>query len=216
VGPFRGRVVAPRSGGRPRGPRRPHAGQLPCRPSPPARTGAGHPLHPPPASSPCRAGYPLLSDRGHGHSRSVAGPGRLSAPRRAVHRVVPDWLLGWNGPALRREVPTPLASADPSGRIPPGCRGGGLDRPDKVGGLPGSVMLVSLGARRIDFHACPNDDGTSPSLAGLPHHAGLGSGFGSSSPSSGASTSSRSHLMVGTLAWPCGSGHHGLRRTCNS
>src|SRR5262249_22601657 len=67
-----------------------------------------------------------------------------------------------------------------------------------------------------DLRACPDDDGASPSLAGLPHHAGLGSGFGSSSPSSGASTSSRSHLMVGTLAWPCGSGHHGLRRTCTS
>src|SRR6516162_2072478 len=44
-------------------------------------------------------------------------------------------------------------------------------------------MLPSLGVRRIYLRACPNDFRASPSIAGLPHHAGLVSGFCSSSPS---------------------------------
>src|SRR6516225_10908501 len=44
-------------------------------------------------------------------------------------------------------------------------------------------MLPSLGVRRIYLRACPNDFRASPSIAGLPHHAGLVSGFCSSNPS---------------------------------
>src|SRR6516162_8293982 len=44
-------------------------------------------------------------------------------------------------------------------------------------------MLPSLGVRRIYLRACPNDFRASPSMAGLPHHAGLVSGFCSSNPS---------------------------------
>src|SRR5262249_37362963 len=89
-GPLRGlvpHVVGPLPAGRPRRPLRPDARPPPRRPTRLARAGTDDPVHPPAASGPCLAGYPLQLDRGHGHPRRAQPPGLPPPPVRAPHRA---------------------------------------------------------------------------------------------------------------------------------
>src|SRR5262245_53338946 len=123
AGPHRGlvpQVVAPLPRLRRRGPVRPDPG-TPRRPAHPARVGTGHPLRPPSAAGPCRAGDSLQLNRGDGHPDGTHGAGLPPLAQPAHHRAGP--------PAQRLDgaagAPRPAAAA-PAVPRPAGPR---LQRP---------------------------------------------------------------------------------------
>ena len=86
------------------------------------------------------------------------------------------------GPLSAPPPPT-MASLGFSAPFPSCCQPGSPVCPDRRRDLPGQVLSPSLGTRRIHPRVCPDDYWASPSDPGLPHHAGLPSGFCSSGPS---------------------------------